>query len=175
MARSGGGGGAARAGCKPGHLHQCGRRLAARRQGLRAQYLQDRPCAPRHRPGVVAGGAGHSAIPGPQEDPVSDAMKTYIGTPTSRVDGLAKVTGAAKYSGEFNTPGLAHGSVVESTIPKGRIARIDTSDALRVEGVLDVLTHQNRPRMASTARAYKDDVAPDGSPLRPLYAEKIMF
>lgn len=102
-------------------------------------------------------------------------MQTYIGTPTSRVDGRAKVTGAAKYAGEFNTTGLAYGSVVESTIPRGRIARIDTSEALRVEGVLDVLTHQNRPRMASAARAYKDDVAPDGSPFRPLYDDKIMF
>jgi xanthine dehydrogenase YagR molybdenum-binding subunit len=102
-------------------------------------------------------------------------MKPYIGTPTSRVDGRAKVTGAAKYAGEFNTPGLAHGSVVESTIPRGRIARIDTTAALRVKGVLDVLTHENRPRMADATHAYKDDVAPDGSPFRPLYDDKIMF
>jgi len=49
-------------------------------------------------------------------------MTTYIGTATSRVDGHAKVTGAAKYAGEFNTAGLAHASVVISTIAKGRIA-----------------------------------------------------
>ena len=73
-------------------------------------------------------------------------MTTYIGTATSRVDGHAKVTGAAKYAGEFNTAGLAHASVVTSTIAKGRIARIDASEALSVEGVIDVLTHQNRPR-----------------------------
>jgi xanthine dehydrogenase YagR molybdenum-binding subunit len=102
-------------------------------------------------------------------------MQTYIGTPTSRVDGRAKVTGAAKYSGEFNAAGLAYGSVIESTIPRGRIARIDTSDALRVEGVLDVLTHDHRPRMARASSAYKDDVAPDGSPFRPLYDDRIMF
>ena len=103
-------------------------------------------------------------------------MTPYIGTPTSRVDGRAKVTGEAKYAGEFNAPGLAFGSVVESTIPRGRIARIDTSEALRVEGVLDVLTHDNRPRMAGTDQAWKDDVAPEeGSPFRPLYDDKIMF
>jgi xanthine dehydrogenase YagR molybdenum-binding subunit len=102
-------------------------------------------------------------------------MKPYIGTPTSRIDGLAKVTGAAKYAGEFNTTGPAYGSVVESTIPKGRIAHIDTSDALRVDGVLDVLTHKNRPRMAGASGAYKDDVAPEGAPFRPLYDDKIMF
>ena len=62
-----------------------------------------------------------------------------------------------------------------STIAKGRIVRIDASEALRVEGVIDVLTHENRPRMAGTNRAYKDDVAPDGSPYRPLYDDKILF
>src|SRR4030081_1280170 len=103
-------------------------------------------------------------------------MQTYIGTATSRVDGRAKVTGAAKYAGEFNVPNLAYGFVIGSTIPKGRIARIDASAALHADGVLDVLTHENRPRMAGTSRAYKDDVAPEkGSPFRPLYDAKIMF
>ena len=74
---------------------------------------------------------------------------SYIGTSTSRIDGHAKVTGAAKYASEHNVEGLAYAAVVTSTIAKGRIARIDTSEALRVEGVLDVLTHENRPPMAA--------------------------
>jgi xanthine dehydrogenase YagR molybdenum-binding subunit len=102
-------------------------------------------------------------------------MTTYIGTATSRVDGRAKVTGAAKYASEFNSAGLAHASVVTSTIAKGRITRIDASEALSVEGVIDVLTHQHRPRMASADSAYKDDVAPEGSPFRPLYDDRIWF
>src|SRR5258708_14186012 len=102
-------------------------------------------------------------------------MTSYIGTPASRVDGRAKVTGAAKYAGEFNTKGLAYGSVVTSRIAKGRIARIDASEALHVDGVIDVLTHENRPGMASTDAAYKDEVAPEGSPFRPLYDERILF
>ena len=102
-------------------------------------------------------------------------MKPYIGTATSRIDGRAKVTGAAKYAAEFKATGLAHGSVVTSTIPKGRIAHIDVSEALRVDGVIDVLTHTNRPRMADADSAYKDDVAPDGSPFRPLYDDRILF
>ena len=92
-------------------------------------------------------------------------MTTYIGTPVSRLDGQAKVTGAAKYAGEFGTADLAHASVVASTIPKGRVGRIDVSEALSVEGVIDVLTHHNRPPMAGTDDAYKDDVAPRGSPV----------
>ena len=102
-------------------------------------------------------------------------MASYIGTPTSRIDGVAKVTGAAKYAAEFNAPGLAYGSVVTSTIAKGRITRIDTSAAMRIPGVIDVLTHENRPPLPDNDQAYKDDVAPDGSPFRPLYDGKIRF
>jgi xanthine dehydrogenase YagR molybdenum-binding subunit len=102
-------------------------------------------------------------------------MVPYIGTPTSRIDGRAKVTGAAKYAAEFNAPALAHGAVVTATIAKGRIARIDAGEALRVDGVIDVLTQENRPRLARAKRAYSDDVAPEGSPFRPLYDDKIVF
>ena len=102
-------------------------------------------------------------------------MAPYIGTATSRVDGFAKVTGAAKYAAEFNVAGLAHASVVCSTVCKGRIISIDTSAAERVDGVLTVLSHENRPSMADNDQAYKDEVAPDGSPYRPLYDGRIMF
>ena len=103
-------------------------------------------------------------------------MRPYIGAATSRIDGRAKVTGAAKYAGEFNVPNLVYGFVVESTIAKGRIVRIDTRDALQVKGVVDVLTHQNRPPLADADKAWKDDVAPEkGSPFRPLYDDKILF
>ena len=102
-------------------------------------------------------------------------MTTYIGTAVPRVDGKAKVTGAAKYAGEFNVPGLAHGVVVTSTVAKGKITAIDTSAALAVEGVLSVLTHENRPSMADKDSGYKDDVAPEGSPFRPLYNDNVLF
>ena len=102
-------------------------------------------------------------------------MAPYIGTATSRVDGLAKVTGAAKYAADHNVPGLAHGSVVCSTIAKGRITRLHTGAALAVRGVLTVLTHDNRPPMPDNDQAYKDEVAPAGSPFRPLYDDRILF
>jgi xanthine dehydrogenase YagR molybdenum-binding subunit len=106
----------------------------------------------------------------------STAMTSYIGTATSRVDGRDKVTGAARYAGEHSAPELAHGSVVMSTIAKGTVKRIDTSEAEKVEGVITILTHQNRPSMADNDEAYKDDVAPeDGSPYRPLFDGEIKF
>ena len=86
-----------------------------------------------------------------------------LGKPTSRIDGRAKVTGAAKYAAEYNVPGLAHGFVVTSAIAKGRVARIDMADALAVEGVIAVLTHSNRPKMAASHEKYSDDIAPGGA------------
>jgi xanthine dehydrogenase YagR molybdenum-binding subunit len=124
---------------------------------------------------VRADGAQQVAVTAQKNDQVSQSMTSYIGTPTSRIDGRAKVTGAAKYAADFNTPGLAFGSVVQSAIAKGRIARIDTQDALRVTGVLAVLTHDNRPPMGDTPAAFKDDVAPEGAPFRPLYDDSILF
>ena len=98
-----------------------------------------------------------------------------IGKPASRVEGRAKVTGAAKYAGEFNVPNLAHGVVVTASIAKGRIQRINAEEALAVAGVLDVLTHANRGKLASSDNKYKDEVAPDGSPFRPFYDDQVRF
>ncbi len=102
-------------------------------------------------------------------------MAPYIGSSISRVDGRAKVTGAAKYAAEFRAPDLSYAYVVSSTITKGRILRIDASAAEGVDGVIGVLTHENRPRVADTDRGYTDDVAPDGAPFRPLYDGNILF
>jgi xanthine dehydrogenase YagR molybdenum-binding subunit len=100
----------------------------------------------------------------------------YTGHATSRVDGRAKVTGEAKYAGDHSAKGLAYGAVVASTIAHGRIASIDTSEALRVKGVLAVITHENRPDVADSDEAWKDELAPEqGSPFRPLYDDKIHF
>jgi len=100
----------------------------------------------------------------------------YTGQATSRVDGRAKVMGSAKYAGDHNAKGLAYGAVVASTIAHGRIAGIDTGEALRVKGVLAVITHENRPQVADSDEAWKDEVAPEqGSPFRPLYDDRVHF
>ena len=54
-------------------------------------------------------------------------MASYIGTATSRVDGHAKVTGTAKYAGEFAAPDLAYGNLVTSSIAKGRIVGLSAT------------------------------------------------
>ncbi|QRO02074.1 xanthine dehydrogenase family protein molybdopterin-binding subunit [Archangium violaceum] len=100
---------------------------------------------------------------------------TPLGEPLGRVDGRAKVTGQAKYAAEFSEPGLLHGVVVSGTIARGRIKKIDASEALALPGVLHVFTHENRPHVAWFDRSYRDEDAPSGSPFRPLYDDEILF
>ena len=65
------------------------------------------------------------------------------GKPIDRVDGRLKITGAATYSAEFNIPNLAHGVVITSTITKGHINQIDSTVAMKLPGVINVLTYKN--------------------------------
>jgi xanthine dehydrogenase YagR molybdenum-binding subunit len=102
-------------------------------------------------------------------------MTHYIGKPTHRVDGRAKVTGAAKYAAEYHVPNLAYGYVVSSEIAKGHITKIDTEVALKHEGVLQIFTHENVPSLAWFNHSYQDQVAPPGSPFRPLYDGEIFY
>ncbi|HKX60652.1 MAG TPA: xanthine dehydrogenase family protein molybdopterin-binding subunit [Verrucomicrobiae bacterium] len=99
----------------------------------------------------------------------------HVGMPASRVDGRAKVTGAAKYAAEYNVPNLVHGVVVSSAIAKGRIKQIDAAGALDLPGVLQVFTHENAPRLSGSDEDYQDDIAPPGSPFRPLCDGEIDF
>ncbi len=98
-----------------------------------------------------------------------------FGQPIDRVDGPLKVTGQARYAGEFHVPGLLYGSVVNSSIARGRILSIDSSAAEAVPGVVLVLTHQNRPPIASYDKPYEDDDAAEGSPFRPLFNDRILY
>jgi xanthine dehydrogenase YagR molybdenum-binding subunit len=98
-----------------------------------------------------------------------------VGKPISRPDGPAKVSGSAKYAAEFNVPNLWYGYVVSSPITKGKITKIDAAEVLAIPGVKHVFSHENVPTYAWFDRSYKDDVAPGGSPFRPLHEPKIMF
>lgn len=78
-------------------------------------------------------------------------MARYIGKEMSRVDGVAKVTGRAKYAAEFKVPNLANAFLAMGTIAKGTIRSIDTADASRAPGVIRVFTHENFPKLAAAA------------------------
>jgi xanthine dehydrogenase YagR molybdenum-binding subunit len=96
-----------------------------------------------------------------------------FGAPVARVDAQAKVTGAARYAAEHPAEGLLYGVVVPSPIARGRIRSIDSRAARAVPGVVEVLTHENRPPMARFDLLHKDMDAPGGSPFRPLHDAQI--
>jgi xanthine dehydrogenase YagR molybdenum-binding subunit len=74
-----------------------------------------------------------------------------VGQPLSRIDGRAKVTGAAKYSAEYNQlPGLVHAVLKTSDVAHGRITGFDATAARQAPGVLAILTHENIPKLAKT-------------------------
>ncbi|SEL90840.1 xanthine dehydrogenase YagR molybdenum-binding subunit [Roseateles sp. YR242] len=98
-----------------------------------------------------------------------------IGTALPRIDALAKVTGRARYAAEHPATDLLYGWVVNTAAARGRIAAIDASAALALPGVVQVLTHENRPRMRSLDLFYKDMTAPAGSPFKPLHDDRIHY
>lgn len=102
-------------------------------------------------------------------------ITTYTGQALNRVDGRAKVTGGAKYAAEYNVPNLAYGVIISSAIAKGKIISIDARAALTLDGVLQVFTHENIPKLPRLDKYYTDEIAPPGSPFRPLYDNKIKF
>jgi xanthine dehydrogenase YagR molybdenum-binding subunit len=69
-----------------------------------------------------------------------------------RYEGIAKVTGKAKYAAEFSQPfpeaSLAYAYMVQSTIPHGTIASIDRYAADLAPGVIAILTPFNAPKLA---------------------------
>jgi len=70
-----------------------------------------------------------------------------IGRSVKRTDLLDKVTGNARYAGDFIWPGLLYGRIKRADVAHALIRRIDASRALALPGVKAVLTHQNVPRV----------------------------
>ena len=85
-----------------------------------------------------------------------------------RVDGVAKVTGKAKYFAEYQVPGLTYGVLVTSTITKGKITGIDSKAATNAPGVLGVISHLNKPSVAGYEQ-------PGGSPMKIFYTDQIFY
>jgi len=65
----------------------------------------------------------------------------------NRYDGIAKVTGRAKYAAEFPVENLAYAYIVQATIPAGTVASIDQAAATRAAGVHCILTPFNAPKV----------------------------
>ena len=77
-----------------------------------------------------------------------DQLKV-IGKPVDRVDGPLKVTGTAPYANDRHdvVANQAHGYIVGSAIPKGRIVAMDLSAARAAPGVLAIVTADNAGKL----------------------------
>src|SRR5271154_1732683 len=64
-----------------------------------------------------------------------------------RYDGIAKVTGRAKYAAEFPVESVAYAYIVQATIPSGTVASIDQGAATRCAGVYSIITPFNAPKV----------------------------
>ncbi len=95
--------------------------------------------------------APDSWIPGGVPDPLISHKHGLIGTSVSRLDGQLKVQGAAQFAAEVPLDGMLYAALAYSTIPRGRIATLDTGAAEGEAGVVLVMTHRNAPRMNKPA------------------------
>ncbi|MGN0667742.1 MAG: xanthine dehydrogenase family protein molybdopterin-binding subunit [Angelakisella sp.] len=67
-------------------------------------------------------------------------MSKYVGVSVPRVDGVKKVTGAAKYVGDMKWPRMLYAKCVKSPYAHAKIVSIDVSAAKALKGVHDVIT-----------------------------------
>jgi len=72
---------------------------------------------------------------------------SLIGRPMTRVDGRAKVTGAARYAADFNQPGQLYAVIVSATVGLGRVTDVAAAEVGRAPGVVAVLTHRNAQKL----------------------------
>jgi xanthine dehydrogenase YagR molybdenum-binding subunit len=109
-----------------------------------------------------------------------------VGKQHPRKDGVAKVTGRAKYSYDINLPGMLFGRIKGSPHAHARIVRIDAAKARALPGVRTVLTFEKNQRgepkevrfagedVAAVA-AISDDVARDAIDLIEVEYEVLPF
>ena len=69
-----------------------------------------------------------------------------VGKAVWRVDGVAKVTGKARYTDDFSLPGMRVAKYLRSTVAHGRVVRIDTGQARGLPGVDGVFTFKDIPK-----------------------------
>src|SRR4051812_15880616 len=96
-----------------------------------------------------------------------------IGKDFTPMDVEAKVTGRAKYAEDFRADNMAFCKTLTSPIPHAKIKSIDTSAALKIPGVLGVLTADDVPQFPPPALPIlaKDEVYYIGDPILAVAAE----
>jgi xanthine dehydrogenase YagR molybdenum-binding subunit len=82
-------------------------------------------------------------VPDDQPKPWDGAIKLkYIGGRTSRIDGIEKTTGRARYTFDIKRPGMLYGKILRSPYPACLVKQVDVSAAERMPGVKAVILVQ---------------------------------
>jgi len=68
---------------------------------------------------------------------------SVIGKRQTKLDGPLKTTGRSQFTDDVVLPGMLHGKIVRSIIPRGKILNIDTSKAEKLPGIKAVITHKD--------------------------------
>lgn len=74
-----------------------------------------------------------------------------MGAPIERMEGRAKVTGAARYAYEHPADNPTYLHPVQATIARGRVIEMDTDQARAIDGVVAVLTVFDAPELADVS------------------------
>jgi CO/xanthine dehydrogenase Mo-binding subunit/aerobic-type carbon monoxide dehydrogenase small subunit (CoxS/CutS family) len=95
--------------------------------------------------GVHRTGSQRATPASTQDKGASKATPAAVGRRLPKFDGLGHVAGTTRYTGDLVLPGMLHACPLYSAHDHARIARIDTSDALRVPGVAAIVTAKDVP------------------------------
>lgn len=89
-----------------------------------------------------------------------------VGTDIAPPDLVAKITGRAKYAEDFRAEGMVFAKLLLSPMPHARVRRIDADRALRMPGVLGILTADEVPqREAPAEQCLTNEPLYEGEPI----------
>jgi CO/xanthine dehydrogenase Mo-binding subunit len=81
-----------------------------------------------------------------------------VGKRLNRLDGPDKVTGKFVYGADLSASGMLHCKVFRSSIPHGRIKRLDIRKALAYPGVRTIITAEDIPAHIRYGHTLKDEI-----------------
>ncbi len=84
-----------------------------------------------------------------------------IGKSVPRKESLEKVTGTARYTNDYDVPGLLHARMLISPYAHAKIKSIEYANSLRVHGVRAVLTGQYFPQLIGSTILDRPPIAID--------------
>jgi xanthine dehydrogenase YagR molybdenum-binding subunit len=107
---------------------------------------------------------------------VRDQRTDILGRPIDRVDGVAKVSGAARYADDARVDAPLYAALVRSTIGRGRIRSIDETQARTVDGVVEILTYRNAGALIATGFDFESgSLFMEGPKLLPLQTGQVFY